>query len=54
MGAGLGPAPAPTPQQPVQDLTRDGELAMLKQQAEAMSQQMQQIQERIKQLEREG
>ena len=54
MGAGPGPGLAPAPQQPAPGLTRDDELAMLKQQAEAMGQQMHQIQERIRQLEQEG
>ena len=42
------------PQQLPENLTKDDELAMLKQQAEAMSQQMQQIRERIEQLEQDG
>lgn len=54
MGAAFPPGPVSMPQQPTGPLTKDDELAMLKQQAEAMAQQMQQIQERIKQLEPEG
>jgi len=54
VGAGFTQGPISMPQQPAQPLTKADELAMLKQQAEAMVQQMQQIQERIKQLEREG
>jgi len=54
MGAGFPQGPAPMPQQPPGALARDDELAMLKQQAEAMTRQMQQIQERIDQLEQEG
>jgi len=54
MGAGLAQGSIPTPQPPAQNLTRDEELATLKQQAEAMNQQMQQIQERIGQLEQES
>ena len=54
MGAAFPQGPAAMPQQPVQDPIKDNELGMLKQQSEAMSQQMQQIQERIKQLEQEG
>ncbi len=53
MGAAFSQEPAPIPQPPTQNLTKDDELAMLKQQAEAMSRQMQQIQERIKQMEQE-
>jgi len=53
MGAGSAQGPIPTPQPPAQNLTRDEELGTLKQQAEAMNQQMQQIQERIRQLEQE-
>lgn len=53
MGAAFDQEPAPMPQQQAQGLTKDDELDMLKQQTEAMSQQMQQIQERIKQLEQE-
>ena len=53
MGAAFNQDLVSMPQQPNQDLTKDDELAMLKQQAEAMSQQSQQIQERIKQLEQE-
>lgn len=54
MGAGFAQGPVSMPQQPAQDLTQGDELAMLKQQAEAMSQQMQQIQDRIRQLEQES
>lgn len=54
IGAGAAQGPVPTPQQPVQPLTKDDELATLKQQAEAMGQQMQQIQDRIRQLEQQG
>jgi len=54
MGAGFVQGAGAMPQQPTQPLTKNDELAMLKQQAEAMAQQMQQIQERIKQLEQEG
>jgi len=53
MGAGLAQGPIPAPQPPAQNLTRDEELATLTQQAEAMNQQMQEIQERIRQLEQE-
>ena len=53
MGAAFNQDPVSMPQQPNQDLTKDDELAMLKQQAEAMSQQSQQLQERIKQWEQE-
>jgi len=54
MGVGLAQGSIPTPQPPAQNLTRDEELAMLKQQTEAMNQQMQQTYERIRQLEQEG
>jgi len=54
MRAGFAQGPGATPQQPAQPMTKDDELAMLKQQAEAMSRQMQQVQERIRQLEKEG
>jgi ferredoxin len=54
MGAGLGPAFAPTPQTPPESLPRDQELALLTQQADAMARQMRQIQERISQLAGEG
>jgi prefoldin subunit 5 len=40
-------------QQPAQGMTGDDELDMLKQQAEAMSRQMQQIQQRIQELEQD-
>jgi hypothetical protein len=49
-GAAMSQGPAATPPQPA-SLTKDEELAMLRQQAEAMAQQMQQLQDRIKQLE---
>ena len=54
MGAAFPQGPVSMPQEPAQPLTRDDELAVLRQQAEAMAQQMQQIQERIKQLQQEG
>jgi len=54
MGGGFVQGPAAIPQQPAQGLAGNDELAMLKQQAQAMSRQMQQIQERIEQLEQEG
>jgi predicted Fe-Mo cluster-binding NifX family protein/ferredoxin len=57
-GQGMGPrspqAPVSTPQQSPQGPTREEELAMLKQQAEAIGQQMQQIQERIGQLSQQN
>jgi len=53
-GAAFGQGPVAMSQQPGQGRTKDDELAMLKQQAEAMTQQMQQIQERIGQLEQQG
>jgi len=46
MGGGFAQGPVSMPQQPNQPMTRDDELAMLKQQAEAMA--------RINQLEQEG
>jgi len=53
-GAGAGfPAAAP-PVQPSQGLSKEDELAMLRDQAEAMTQQMQQIQERVMQLAGKG
>ena len=52
-GVGLPQAPAAMPGPPVQDLSKAEELALLKQQAEAISQQMQQIQARINQMEQE-
>lgn len=53
MGAG-GPVPGVMPNlQPPQGTSKEEELAMLRQQAEAMRQQSQQIQERIRQLENE-
>jgi len=54
MGAVCPQEPAAIPQQPAQNLTKGNELAMLQQQAEAVSRQLRQIQERIEQLEREG
>jgi predicted Fe-Mo cluster-binding NifX family protein len=56
MGMGGGPPganPAPTPP-PGQNPSKMDELAMLKQQAEAMAEQMRQLQQRIQQLEQEG
>ena len=53
MGAAVPQGPISMPQQPAQGMVGDDELAMLKQQAQAMAQQMQQIQERIGQLEQE-
>jgi NAD-dependent dihydropyrimidine dehydrogenase PreA subunit len=53
IGAGFGAAPVPIPQQPAQGPAGDEELVMLNQQAKAMSQQTQQIQQRIRQLEQE-
>lgn len=56
-GMGMGakfPGSAPTaPQQPTHNLSKENELAMLRQQAEVLSQQARQIQERIRQLEQE-
>jgi len=58
-GGGMGadtwpPAPIPkTALQPIQGTNKPGELSLLKQQAEAMGEQMQEIQERIRQLEEE-
>ncbi len=54
MGAGLGGGPVPIPQHPVQGLTKDDELGALRQQAEAMNWQMQQIRERMAQLQQAG
>ena len=54
MGAALGPGPVPIPQHAAQGLTKDDELAMLKQQVEAMNRQMRQVQERIAQLQQAG
>lgn len=54
MRAGFPAAAGALPQQPVQGESKKDELAMLKQQAEALAQQMQQAQDRIKQLEQEG
>ena len=51
MGAGFAQGPVPLPQQPPQGLSKDDELEMLKQQAQALAQQAQQIQDRISQLE---
>jgi predicted Fe-Mo cluster-binding NifX family protein len=60
MGRGMGMAdrmpgadPVPT-LPPGQDLSKEDELAMLKRQAEAMAEQMRQLQQRIQQLEQEG
>jgi len=53
MGAGTtppGPTPTPAPETPA-NLSKEEELKMLKQQAEAMSRQMQEIQRQIRQLE---
>ena len=57
MGADFAQGPAAMPQSATggpQGLNRDGELDMLKQQAQALAQQAQQIQDRINQLEQEG
>jgi len=55
MGTGLPQAPSAMPQPPPnENPTKADELALLKQQAEALAQQMQQIQERISGLEQEG
>ena len=54
MAGALPQGPAAMPQQFPQGLAQDDELAMLKQQAEAMTEQMLQIQERIRQLEQES
>ncbi|HIJ64350.1 MAG TPA: DUF5320 family protein [Candidatus Hydrogenedentes bacterium] len=52
MGAGFPGATAPGAQQPAAPgMAEEDELTMLKQQAEAMATQMQQIQARIRQLE---
>ena len=51
MGRGMA-ANTPGPQTPISP-PKENELSLLKQQAEAMAQQMQQIQERIRQLEEE-
>lgn len=53
-GAGYGAAPVPLPRQPSHGAGGDEELAMLKQQAAAISQQMQHIRERIGQLQGAG
>ena len=53
-GAGFPAATGAPPAQPVQKLSKEDELATLKQQSEALAQQMQQAQDRIKQLEQEG
>ena len=56
MGMGGGPPganPAPTPP-PGQNVGKEDELAILKQQAETMTEQMRQLQQRIQQLEQEG
>ena len=55
MGAGFqGVAGLGTQQPAAQNVSEENELAMLKQQAEAMAAQMQQMQERIRQMEGEG
>ena len=54
MGAGFLAATGTPAEQPVQGLSREDELAMLKQQAEALAQQMQQMHDRINQLEQES
>ena len=54
MGTGLPAAADVPPAQPVQKLSKEDELATLKEQAEGLAQQMQQAQDRIKQLEKEG
>ena len=54
MGAGLPAAAGAPPAQPVQGTSKEDELAMLKQQAEALAQQMQQAQDRMNQLKQEG
>ena len=51
--AGANPGPAAPPAQG-QSLAKGDELAMLRQQAESIAEQMQQIQQRIQQLEQEG
>ena len=56
MGRGGGP-PGPDPatvRPPGQSVGKESELAMLKRQAEAMAEQMSQLQQRIQQLEQEG
>jgi len=52
MGAGLPGAVGPGAPQP--NLSKEEELALLRQQAEAMTAQMQQLQERIRQLDEDG
>ena len=55
MGAAGGPGPSSVPDiPPSQAAGKEDELTLLRQQAEAMLQQAQQIQERIRQLENEG
>ena len=54
MGAGFTGVDATPPPQPAQGFSKQNELAMLKQQAEAMTQQTEQIQERIRLLSRNG
>ena len=54
MGTGFSQPPFAMPRPPDQNVSKGDELAILKQQAEAMSRQMQEIQNRITQLEREG
>ena len=58
-GIGMGPEAAssqglgPTPEQPVSCPTDEGELGLLRQHAEALMRQVQQIQQRIQELEQE-
>jgi predicted Fe-Mo cluster-binding NifX family protein len=54
MGRGFPEADSAPVLPPRQNLSREDELAALKRQAEAMAEQMRQIQQRIKQLEQEG
>ena len=54
MGMGAGVAGPVGPQAPQPNLTKQEELALLRQQAEAMTAQMQQLQERIRQLDEDG
>ena len=54
MGAAYRAAAVPAPQRPARAPAGHEELAMLKRQAEAVSRQMQQIQERVRQLKRAG
>ena len=53
MRAGGSQGSVAVSQQPNPSMTREDELVMLKQQTETMAQQMQQVQERIRQLEQE-